>query len=66
VVLRFSGFELDRARGRGTGGDGKGHDAAARLKLANVLLPAKNASAAFLAAGDRLGRAFVAAGLPER
>jgi DNA-binding winged helix-turn-helix (wHTH) protein/Tfp pilus assembly protein PilF len=34
--------------------------------LANVLLPPKNASAAFLAAGDRLGRAFVAAGLPER
>jgi hypothetical protein len=34
--------------------------------LANVLLPPKSASAAFLAAGDRLGRAFVAAGLPER
>jgi DNA-binding winged helix-turn-helix (wHTH) protein/tetratricopeptide (TPR) repeat protein len=34
--------------------------------LANVLLPPKNASAAFLAAGERLGRAFVAAGLPER
>jgi Tfp pilus assembly protein PilF len=34
--------------------------------LANVLLPPKNASAAFLSAGERLGRAFVAAGLPER
>ena len=34
--------------------------------LANVLLPPKNASAAFLAAGERLGRALVAAGLPER
>ena len=34
--------------------------------LANVSLPRKNASAAFLAAGDALGQAFVAAGLPER
>jgi DNA-binding winged helix-turn-helix (wHTH) protein/Tfp pilus assembly protein PilF len=34
--------------------------------LTNVLLPPKNASTAFLAAGERLGRAFVAAGLPER
>lgn len=34
--------------------------------LTNVLLPPKNASAAFLAAGERLGRAFIAAGLPER
>ncbi|WP_275944925.1 hypothetical protein [Bradyrhizobium sp. dw_411] len=34
--------------------------------LTNVLLPPKNASAAFLEAGERLGRAFVAAGLPEQ
>jgi len=34
--------------------------------LGNVTLPRKNASAAFLAATDPIGRAFVAAGLPER
>jgi DNA-binding winged helix-turn-helix (wHTH) protein/tetratricopeptide (TPR) repeat protein/TolB-like protein len=34
--------------------------------LGNVMLPRKNASAAFRAAADVVGRAFVAAGLPER
>ncbi|HLF24122.1 MAG TPA: tetratricopeptide repeat protein, partial [Burkholderiales bacterium] len=33
---------------------------------ANVRLPSKNASPVFLAAADRIERAFVAAGLPER
>lgn len=34
--------------------------------LGNATLPPKNASTAFLAASGRIGRAFVAAGLPER
>lgn len=34
--------------------------------LDNVRLPPKNASAAFLAAAEPIGRAYVAAGLPER
>ncbi len=34
--------------------------------LGNVALPPKNASPTFLAASDRIGRAEVAAGLPER
>jgi tetratricopeptide (TPR) repeat protein len=34
--------------------------------LDNVTLPRKNASPAFLAAAEPVGRAFVAAGLPER
>jgi DNA-binding winged helix-turn-helix (wHTH) protein/Tfp pilus assembly protein PilF/TolB-like protein len=32
----------------------------------NVALPPKNASPGFLAASERIGRAFIAAGLPER
>jgi hypothetical protein len=34
--------------------------------LGNVTLLPKNACATFLAAGERIGRTFVAAGLPER
>ena len=34
--------------------------------LDNVTIPRKNSSAGFIAAVDRIGRAFVAAGLPER
>jgi hypothetical protein len=33
--------------------------------VSNVALPRKNASAAFLAAVERIDRAFAAAGLPE-
>jgi DNA-binding winged helix-turn-helix (wHTH) protein/tetratricopeptide (TPR) repeat protein len=33
--------------------------------LSNVTIPRKNSSAAFIAASERIGRAFVAAGLPE-
>jgi DNA-binding winged helix-turn-helix (wHTH) protein/tetratricopeptide (TPR) repeat protein len=33
--------------------------------LTNVVLPRKNSSAAFLAAAEKINRAFVAAGLPE-
>ena len=34
--------------------------------LDNVTIPRKNSSPGFIAASDRIGRAFVAAGLPER
>ena len=34
--------------------------------LDNVNIPRKNSSPGFIAAADRIGRAFVAAGLPER
>ena len=34
--------------------------------LSNVILPRKNSSAAFLAASERINRALVVAGLPER
>ena len=34
--------------------------------LSNVVLPRKNASAAFMAASERINRALVVAGLPER
>jgi len=34
--------------------------------LSNVALPPKNASPVFLAAAEWIGRAYVAAGLPER
>ncbi len=34
--------------------------------LSNTALPSKNASPTFLAASERIGRAYIAAGLPER
>jgi hypothetical protein len=34
--------------------------------LANVALPPRNASPVFIAAAKWIGRAYVAAGLPER
>ncbi|WP_445488206.1 winged helix-turn-helix domain-containing protein [Rhodopseudomonas sp. RCAM05734] len=64
MVLAAAYLQLGRAAEAKTAMD-KAIELRPGSNLANVTLPSKNASAAFLAAGDALGRAFVAAGLPE-
>jgi len=65
-MLLSAVYEQTRPAGRGKGGDGERHCIAARLDLANVALPPRNASPVFIAANEWIRQAYLAAGLPER